>query len=140
MRRGQEKGWAGKVKQWLFEYVSILDSSQVRSPYLLAAMTFLELTATQSYYYSLHYPFLLEYPLINTFLTQFARYFVHTLPFANPAFSLLLLAIYPLLMATVLLVQRVGPLKLLTLLITLATYFYPLLLLKLVLETLFLVQ
>ncbi len=124
------------VKQWLFEYIFIVDAARVTNPYLVFLMTLLELTLFQFYYISPSLTFLRNYELIKSYQDSFMQYIVPIVPFTNEILSLLILLLYPLVMCVTLLIKKVGLLRPLVLIVQLTTYCYPLLVIKIVLETL----
>lgn len=124
------------VKQWLFEYIFIVDAARVTNPYFVFLMTLLELALFQFYYISPSLTFLRNYELIKSYQDSFMQYIVPIVPFTNEILSLLILLLYPLVMCVALLIKKVGLLRPLVLIVQLTTYCYPLLVIKIVLETL----
>lgn len=125
----------GLAKRWLFEYVYVVDTCTVTNYYLRLVMTLAELTALAYFYYHPTFSILEEYPLVREYQDIVHSYVLHIVPFGSQALALLMLALYPVLMCVVLLLKRVGPIRLRLILMQIATYCYPLLAIKIVLET-----
>lgn len=134
------KDCLGLAKRWLFEYIYVVDTCTVTNYYLRLLMTIVELTALAYFYYHPTFSILEEYPLIREYQHIVQSYVLHIVPFGSQALALLMLAFYPALMCVVLLLKRVGPIRPLLVLMQVATYCYPLLAIKIVLETVSCIQ
>lgn len=123
------------AKRWLFEYIFIIDAATVTNRYLCLLVTLFELILLPYYYFHTNYHHLKDFSLITDYQQVVKEYNVLIVPFSTQPLALLALSLYPCLMAVALLLKNFGPIKPLVILLQIFTYCFPLLFIKLMVET-----
>ena len=124
-----------QIKSWIFEYTVVIDMAYSNNQLLALLVTLLELTVLHYYYFNQNYSSLHRYPLYKNYFQNFNKYFFHTTPFSNILFSLLILTFYPFTILIVIIVKKIGQIKILVVVIQTAIFLFPLLFVKIMIET-----
>ena len=90
------------------------------------------MSALHFFYINTHYSQLHHFGIFQNYFDNLNQHYYHIIPFKTPLYSLITFCYYPSVMAVVLFVKKIGPLKLLIVYIQVAVYIYPLLSIKLV--------
>lgn len=120
------------VKVWLFQYIFVVDTCTVRNKLFGFLMTVAELSVIAYFYYHPNYSMIT--PLMKNFQDIIQKYVLHIVPFDSSALSILVLSIYPMIMCLVLLLKKIGPVKLLVIFVEIIIYLFPLLAVKILIE------
>ena len=131
MQKDRQPEYLAMVKKWIFEYITVIDICQIRNPILLIMITLLEMSALHFFYINSHFSQLHRFGIFQHYFDNINQHYYHIVPFKTSLYSLITLCYYPSVMAVVLFVKKMGPLKLLIVYIQVAAYFYPLLSIKL---------
>jgi len=118
------------AKEWLFEYIFIIDSNQFSSKYLLMLMTLLELAIFHYFYINPNYSLLQPFTMFQYYFVNIYPYFFHLTPFNDSFYALLTLMVYPIVALFVLFIKHIGPNRILILVVTILVYVFPLLMIK----------
>lgn len=130
MRTNGHRSKLQAVKEQLFGFIFILDTSQLTNHYLQITMIVLELSFLHYFYINSIFPFLKDHIVFKLYFQSIQNYFIHINAFNSSTLALLVLAIYPIVILFTLFIKKIGPNKILRPIVQIAIYVYPLLHIK----------